>query len=697
MRKIAAMITSIVVILFYTTNSFAQTITLSSRTNQKAGTLSEVKCSSQSIQDKIEISVDAYEGYIVKRYNKPDRIVIDIPNTTIVAKQQGTSIKSNLTKAVRYAQFSKTTARIVIDTVGQPQYQVEEKKQKLVLYIMNPIVKGVSYYNDGDKANIILAGIKLVDGRGNTGKLFTEKHEMSGKKYTVTFLSKLGKLEDKTVKVNDTLINSIQIYNNKKTKETSIIFNAKDRLRYEAAAKDEVKGTVIKITNSELADRAYENRGSEDEADNGGIEPGELDFEIPVSNPEKDDTDKQKEESTLSLLNIKHSFLDNGASEVAISLENYLNYNIMRLTGPDRLVIDIPNTNAPVNQETLSIGSSLVKSVRYAQFEDKTARIVLDTEGQPQFRVEERPGQLALVIEKPTYKSFKYNSSGDRVHFILSKVKLTEGGEKLKKLYTESTDDTGLKYTISFKSEQADIGYGTFKINDSLLNTVDIVKDDLTGMTSITFNAKDKTVYNTISRQLTNDTAITVLKPFTDEDKLIVIDAGHGGIEPGAVQGDLKEKTLNLDIAIRLNSLLKSKGVKTYMTREDDSYVGLYERAYIANKLNAKLFLSIHNNAYYSKHKGTEVLYHSSGGFGKKFAQILQDILIGKLNTYDRKIKARPELVVLKATLMPSALAEIAFMTNKDDKEKLMDENFRQKSAEALCEGIMKALESMDE
>jgi N-acetylmuramoyl-L-alanine amidase len=136
------------------------------------------------------------------------------------------------------------------------------------------------------------------------------------------------------------------------------------------------------------------------------------------------------------------------------------------------------------------------------------------------------------------------------------------------------------------------------------------------------------------------------------------------------------------------------------MIRQDDSYVGLYERAYIANNLNAALFLSVHNNAMDDRsYAGTMTLYYSkssgSGFNGYKFAQIVQRNLLSKLGTIDRSVRERPNLVVLKATAMPSALAEVAFMTNESDRMNLQNEAFRMKAAEALCNAVIESLKQV--
>jgi len=134
------------------------------------------------------------------------------------------------------------------------------------------------------------------------------------------------------------------------------------------------------------------------------------------------------------------------------------------------------------------------------------------------------------------------------------------------------------------------------------------------------------------------------------------------------------------------------------MIRENDSFVGLYERAYIANNLNASLFLSIHNNAMEDRSfGGTMTLYYVTGSESKgfnsyKFSNIIQNELIKTMGTKDRKVRERPELVVLKATKMPASLAEIAFMTNSDDRAKLQNSEFKQKAAQALCDAVIKSL-----
>jgi N-acetylmuramoyl-L-alanine amidase len=183
-------------------------------------------------------------------------------------------------------------------------------------------------------------------------------------------------------------------------------------------------------------------------------------------------------------------------------------------------------------------------------------------------------------------------------------------------------------------------------------------------------------------------------------DFKVVIDAGHGGNEPGASYYGESEKNLNLDITQRLLKLLTAQGIKVYMTREKDEFVGLYDRSGIANRLNADLLISIHNNAGKSSTKGTMTLYNgnnvSRGKLTTKdLAQIIQKELVSELNSKDLGIIQRDKLAVLRTARMPAIIAEIGYMSNSDEIEKLKTEEYRQKSAEAIKNAVIKALSAI--
>ncbi|MCX7746289.1 MAG: N-acetylmuramoyl-L-alanine amidase [Clostridia bacterium] len=179
---------------------------------------------------------------------------------------------------------------------------------------------------------------------------------------------------------------------------------------------------------------------------------------------------------------------------------------------------------------------------------------------------------------------------------------------------------------------------------------------------------------------------------------IVVIDPGHGGKETGAIYGGVKEKDLNLDIAKRLNKLLKAEGVTTYMTRTGDTYVSLYARSGMANKLNADLLVSVHNNAGMSKLKGSMTLYYPGTGnskgnlSAKTFASIMQKGLTDGLNMRNMGVIPRPHLAVLRTAKMPAVISEVGYMSNKTELANLKSKNFKQRAAEALKDAVLQSL-----
>jgi len=448
-----------------------------------------------------------------------------------------------------------------------------------------------------------------------------------------------------------------------------------------SSLKDQIPENVPDTTQNEPSSDADETSSDEipTEAANGGNEDG-----------------------SGKLLDLKHT-KKAGTEEVTVSVDSYIKCNVMRLSDPNRIVIDFYGVKLDKNkgEQKIDINTKLIKSIRYAQFEKDIARVVIDVKVLSQYSVDEKSGKVIINVGEPLDKNIAYHNSGDRIYLSIAKAKLTNGDKDLKKLYTEKYDSSGKKYTITFPDNCAKINSGVINVNDGVLESVEISKNTTNATTSITFNAKDRYSYLVFTRYDTNETVITILKPATETEKLVVIDAGHGGVKTGAIYGNLYEKDLNLDIALRLRDLLKEKGVKTYMIREDDSHVDNFERAYIANKLNASLFLSVHNNAMTDKSIGGTMTLHypqraGSGTFnGKDFATTIQNELLKALNTKDRKVIERPNLVVLRYTAMPAAIAEVAFLTNAADREKLKTEVFRQKAAEALCKAVIESLDKL--
>ena len=161
----------------------------------------------------------------------------------------------------------------------------------------------------------------------------------------------------------------------------------------------------------------------------------------------------------------------------------------------------------------------------------------------------------------------------------------------------------------------------------------------------------------------------------TTNQPLIIIDAGHGGIDPGSDSHGILEKDINLEIALKLQEVLHENGYSVLMTREDDNSLSLRERSDFANEKEADLFISLHQNCYAqdaSVH-GIEVYYNSDKTTNdQQLAQMIQESLINETGAKNRGIHSDNGLVVTRETIMPAVLVETAFISNDDELDLIM-------------------------
>ena len=173
----------------------------------------------------------------------------------------------------------------------------------------------------------------------------------------------------------------------------------------------------------------------------------------------------------------------------------------------------------------------------------------------------------------------------------------------------------------------------------------------------------------------------------------IMLDAGHGGRDPGAVYKVRKEKDDTLRLTLAVGEILEAHGLDVQYTRTTDVYESPYQKAMEANNAGVDFFVSIHRNSFPSDNavSGVESLVYDKSGIKLKMAENINEQLenIGFVNL---GVKARPNLVVLKRTKMPAVLVEVGFI-NSDVDNKLFDENFEE-IAQAIAYGILDTLES---
>lgn len=185
-------------------------------------------------------------------------------------------------------------------------------------------------------------------------------------------------------------------------------------------------------------------------------------------------------------------------------------------------------------------------------------------------------------------------------------------------------------------------------------------------------------------------------------EKVLVIDAGHGGNQPGALKQGIYEKDLNLAVVLELKKLLdQHKEWKVYYTRTDDTDVSLEQRVQLANKSRANLFVSVHNNSTsdgeMSEYNGTEVMYDekkSQEVFGTmQLAQICQEEVVAALGSRDLGITRGNSIYIIRNSQVPVALVEVGYMTNLTELEKLDTQEYQMLAAQGIYNGIVRALQ----
>lgn len=366
----------------------------------------------------------------------------------------------------------------------------------------------------------------------------------------------------------------------------------------------------------------------------------------------------------------------------------------------NKIIVDVIGSYLHANdgiKQMMAVNIGKIKSVTYEQRKeayyapwDDITRVTIELTEAPtydDFYVEGRGSEILVYVSDNPINNFDYVKL-DGFKSNLS-IRLFENSNVS---YNYNPDTKVIRMSIS--KNVTDLGAFEFPVNDNIVESVVI---------SETAETYDMTVKLSPSTTVSNlSSGSNVLLTFVNQviqnsdfnKTLVVIDAGHGGRDPGAVGSLVQEKVLTLRASLMLQKELERQGFKVYMTRTKDEYVNLYDRAAIAEALNATVFVSIHINAHTgSTANGVEVLYgNQSLSSDKGLAQKIQNELVKQLGATNRGIAHRPNLAVLRETTMPSVLAELGFLSNPAEQSKLMDNTYLQKAANAIAKGIVEFL-----
>lgn len=337
--------------------------------------------------------------------------------------------------------------------------------------------------------------------------------------------------------------------------------------------------------------------------------------------------------------------------------------------GPDPAPTPIPTPTPPVSLEDQGFVTNII-------IDRKSQSVSIYTDHLPEYRV---------------------TDFGDRVVVDLLGAVLASGNPELITLPVESN----LISTVRYSQHGGDLDYG-------YPHTVRVVLDLKEGVSyqrNISVTAGSGGVRLTASGEPAPELPEEPDQPgFTptiplDPDKLtIVVDPGHGGARPGAVypnaEGvDIIERDLTLAISLKLRDRLLEAGYNVVMTRETDIDVDLYERAEIANAVNADLFVSVHCNASGTvpTYQGIYTYYFPDSKRGEKLARTIQPPLCALTGAIDRGV-SKANFVVLRETEMCAVLVETGFMSNVEELTRLCDPEYQEKVAWGIAEGVIQYL-----
>ena len=182
--------------------------------------------------------------------------------------------------------------------------------------------------------------------------------------------------------------------------------------------------------------------------------------------------------------------------------------------------------------------------------------------------------------------------------------------------------------------------------------------------------------------------ALSAVPAIAGKFSRVVIDAGHGGHDNGGKIGYIFEKHLALDVALRLEKYLSSKGIRTTMTRKTDVFIPLGDRSAVANRISNSIFVSIHFNwVSYGGPSGTETFH--CGGNGAPLANAVQSSIAAGLGTPNRGVKyARYK--VLRSCTRPAIIMEGGFISTSKERSRILDPKYRQRLAELVGDGILR-------
>lgn len=389
--------------------------------------------------------------------------------------------------------------------------------------------------------------------------------------------------------------------------------------------------------------------------------------------------------------------------------------NRFTLSNPSRLVIDLDR--AVLSSKNLTrpivVNSNDVRQIRIGQFDDETVRIVLETI---------RPEKVQ-VIYPGEHKNLALISPhlGSSIETLPSEIQLGQiediGMGRTNGVTTIKLDATEkMVYRLHKDNDKLYVDLlnvagkaGFIQHDEKLFPEVDGLKvEPLTvgqPNSKLVIDLKDPNVDVSSAISTDGKSLKLLLHDFTKTMGLasgynekapykarIVVDAGHGGKDQGASRAGVKEKDLNLNLALMLKKDLEARGFQVYMTRDTDKFLPLPTITSITNRIKPDLFISVHHNASVNPSlHGYETYYYTSRS--KAFADKVHRRVVNNVHTTDRGVR-KAMFYVIHHTPVPAILCEVGYVSNTAERNQLVTRNRQVRTVNAIGQGVVDYLKS---
>lgn len=378
-----------------------------------------------------------------------------------------------------------------------------------------------------------------------------------------------------------------------------------------------------------------------------------------------------------------------GWPQILIDTGGKAAFKTFTLPNPERLVIDLANTVNTLSETNLAVSGTFITAVRSSQFNSTTTRVVVDLTAARKYHAEYSPDNPGVIC-------ISFQRQIDSLQWTKERHTLLIAGEG--RLSAQSA--------INYTSEGAQlilaVPNAVVPAATVLPNAADteyVKKISLTnGVDGSVAIKLDLALYggHYVTHNEDGSLALTLLRSNV-AGKTIIVDPGHGGKDPGATSPwGLPEKQVNMAVAQKLVWRLRAAGANVVMTRTDDSYMTIYDRAGFANNAKGDVFVSVHSNFHPTNAdvRGIETFHHPASTEARRLAKIMQTELLAFTGLRDRGVKTDPMLVVTRETVMPSVLIEIGFLSNREEEALLREDAYRNKVADAVLEALQQYFSS---